>query len=283
MRRLIVLLCAGILLTATAGPALAAPGGQSADHAMKWYLSLGDSLAAGVQPTGLGTSAPTDEGYAEQLLGIARADGMKIGLIKLGCSGETTLTFIQGGKCQYEEGSQLAQSLVFIKAHKDNIAFITIDLGWNDFQGCDRPGVDLQQCISDGIASVGSRLPGILQQLRTAAGPNIPIVGATIYDPFLAAYLVGDVATAQLSVAVVHGVNVFESGIYEGLGVPVADVEGAFHTTDWTVVSTPLGPLPTNVATICRLTWKCSPFQDNHANALGYGVIAQAFWAALPH
>lgn len=284
MRRLIALLCAGVLLAATAGSTLAAPGGQSADHAMTWYLSLGDSLAAGVQPTGVGTSAPTDEGYAEQLLAIARGDGMKIGLIKLGCSGETTLTFIEGGKCPYEQGSQLAQALVFINAHRDNIAFITIDLGWNDFQGCDRPGVNLQQCIADGMASVGTRLPGILQQLRTAAGPNIPIVGATIYDPFLAAYLLGDLATAQLSVDVVHGVNLFESGIYAGFGMPVADVEGAFHTSDWTpLVPTAVGPLPLNVATICAWTWKCSTFQDNHANATGYGVMAQAFWAVLPH
>jgi lysophospholipase L1-like esterase len=283
MRRLIACFSAAILLAAMAGPALGASGGNSADHATMWYLSLGDSLAAGVQPTGPNTSAPTDEGYAEQLLALARADGMKVRLIKLGCSGETTLTFIQGGKCPYEEGSQLAQALVLIKAHKDNIAFITIDLGWNDFQGCDRPGVDLAECVADGMASVAARLPGILTALRAAAGPAIPIVGATIYDPFLAVYLQGDVATAHLSVDIIHAVDSFEIGIYSALGMAVADTEGAFHTSDWTpLVPTGFGPLPLNVATICAWTWKCtSPFFDNHANAAGYHAMAEAFAAKL--
>lgn len=40
-----------------------------------------------------------------------------------------------------------------------------------------------------------------------------------------------------------------------------------------------------NVALICQWTWECAPppvGPNEHANAAGYGVIAQAFLAVLP-
>jgi hypothetical protein len=45
-----------------------------------------------------------------------------------------------------------------------------------------------------------------------------------------------------------------------------------------------LRTLPRNVATICQLTWECVPppqGPNEHANAAGYHVIADAFLAAL--
>jgi hypothetical protein len=40
--------------------------------------------------------------------------------------------------------------------------------------------------------------------------------------------------------------------------------------------------VPLNVATICNLTWECVPPQgpNEHPNASGYQVIANAFLAA---
>lgn len=281
MRRLIVLLCTGILLAATAGPALAAPGGQSADNATMWYLSLGDSLAAGYQPTGDPADMyRTNEGYADQLLVLARSEYPKLKLAKFGCPGETTVTFTQGGICGYDEGSQLAQALVFLKAHKDKVAFVTIDLGWNDFK-CDEANPNPGVCIPQGVASIKANLPAILAALQEAA-PGIPIVGGTLYDPFLALWFMGGtwMDLALQTPALIHYVNGEEIFIYDQLGMPVADVEGAFHTMDFTLQA---NGLPLNVSLICAWTWKCSPYQDNHANAAGYHVMAEAFWTALPH
>ncbi len=285
MRRLLAILFASVLVASMSGTALAASGGQSGDNAMKWYLSLGDSLAAGYQPIGDPANMfRTNHGYAEQLLALARSEYPKLQLAKFGCPGATTESFIGGDVwCPFDEGSQLAQALVFLKAHKDKVAFVTIDIGWNDFQGCDRVPLDqLQACIAAGMASVAAGLQVILPALKAAA-PGVPIVGATIYDPFLAFWLGGaqGQALALLSTQIIGQVNAATTVLYGMNGVPVADVQGAFHTFDWTPVSTPLGPLPTNVATICALTWKCTPYQDNHPNATGYGVIAQAFWDEL--
>ena len=76
--------------------------------------------------------------------------------------------------------------------------------------------------------------------------------------------------------------------IYKTAGSPVADVEGAFSTTDVAtkvVVGLPgIGTVPLNVARICQWTWMCAPppGPDIHANTEGYGVIAGAFLKALP-
>ena len=37
------------------------------------------------------------------------------------------------------------------------------------------------------------------------------------------------------------------------------------------------GKVPRDVAYLCSYTWQCTAFQDEHANELGYGVIANAF------
>ena len=273
MRRLVAFLAASLLTLALTGPALAAPG-SSGDHAVMYYLSLGDSLAAGQQPTG-----DWSQGYADQLYQMAEARYPKLRHVKLGCAGgETTSTFIHGGICDYPHGSQLDEAVNFLHAHRKFVAFITIDIGWNDF-----PCQDGAFCIPDGLASIGSNLPVILDSLREAAGPDVPIVGATLYDVFLA-YWFTDPAKAQLSVAVIAGtpgggINDFVADIYATKNVPVADVEGAFNTTVPFSVTVPPG-IPLSVATICGYTWVCTPpplGPDNHATTAGYHAMALAF------
>jgi hypothetical protein len=52
--------------------------------------------------------------------------------------------------------------------------------------------------------------------------------------------------------------------VYGAAGIPVADVETAFSTTDWTFVN----GVPLNVERICEWTWMCSIF-DLHPNTAG--------------
>jgi lysophospholipase L1-like esterase len=273
------------LILAIPQPAAAIGPGSSGSHAPLYYLSLGDSLAAGVQPTGDPADMQrTDEGYADQLYGMAKAWYPNLRLVKLGCPGETTGTMITGGICAYHHGSQLNEAVKFLKAHRKFVAFVSIDIGFNDFP-CQ---TDLS-CLPSGMATIGTNLPTILGALRDAAGTETPIVGATIYDPFLGYWLTGPEgqAFAQLTVwGAIVPLNQLLTGIYGAAGMPVADVESAFSTTDFTNTfpMPPFGEVPLNVVRICQWTWVCAPAPlgpNNHANAAGYEVIAQAFAAVL--
>ena len=270
---------------AVAQPAAAIGPGSSGDHAPLYYLSLGDSLAAGVQPIGDPANLyRTDEGYADQLYAMAREWYPNLRLVKLGCPGETTATMIDGGICAYDHGSQLDEAVAFLHAHGKFVAFVSIDIGSNDF-----PCQTGLSCLPPGFASVGQNLPTILGALGAAARPETPIVGATIYDPFLASWLTGPAgeAFAQLSVwAAIVPFNQLLTGIYGAAGMPVADVQGAFSTTDFTtmVPLPPFGKVPLSVVRLCQWTWVCAPTPlgpDNHANAAGYHAMAEAFAAVL--
>jgi hypothetical protein len=65
-------------------------------------------------------------------------------------------------------------------------------------------------------------------------------------------------------------------------GLRLADVEGAFATTDFEteVELAGVGTVPVNVARACEWTWGAAPpplGPDLHANAGGYRAIAEAF------
>jgi len=281
MRRFLSILAAGVLVVAVAAPVAAWPG-ESGRHAVHYYLSLGDSLAAGVQPIGdPDNMSRTSQGYADQLYAMALGSYSRLRHVKLGCPGETTASMIDGGACTYPHGSQLDEAVAFLHAHRTFVSFVTIDIGWNDFP-C-RTGVE---CIPPGVATIGTNLPKILAALREAAGPGIPIVGMNLYDPFLAYWLSGQQDLAFLSVGAMTQINDVVEGIYAGFGIPVADVEAAFSTTDFaTIVALPgFGPVPLNVFRICTWTWTCAPpplGPDEHANADGYHAMALAFAALL--
>ena len=101
-----------------------------------FYLSLGDSLSRGVQPTATGQDVATNRGYPDRLAATLRRHLRHLQLVKLGCSGETTETMIHGGICRYPAGSQLAQAARFLRAHRGHTALITIDIGANDPNSC---------------------------------------------------------------------------------------------------------------------------------------------------
>jgi len=125
-----------------------------------------------------------------------------------------------------------------------------------------------------------------LSALRQAVGPNVPIIGMTYYDPFLAAWLQGPAgqALAQASEQLLVQYNVVIASVYQGAGSPVANVQDAFSTTDFIdMVPLPgVGEVPLNVARICEWTYMCAPAPlgpNIHPNAAGYAQIAGAFEA----
>jgi|SoiMethySBSTD1v2_1073268.scaffolds.fasta_scaffold27774_1 lysophospholipase L1-like esterase len=257
-------------------------GTASADDKQPYLLALGDSLSIGIMPIN-GVYTPTKRGYADDLYAKYKNKIPGLKLAKLGCSGETTVTMMTGGVCEYRNGSQLQDALAFIASHR--IAFITIDLGGDDLLDCfslATLAIDYG-CISQAGTNIATRLPQILLALRgglLTSGQAAPIVGMNYYDAFLAAWIFGPVGQqlALDSLPLTLQLNDLLEAVYAPLGVPVANVEGAFHTTDWSVV--PIIGLPKNVLIALTWTWMSAPppsGPDVHPNTIGYGAIAAAF------
>jgi lysophospholipase L1-like esterase len=260
-----------------------------ADSPASYYLALGDSLSQGVQPDSAGISVSTPDGYPDQLYAILRRHHPGLRLVKLGCQGETTGTMIHGGICSYPGGSQLAAAIAFLRAHRGRVPLITIDIGANDPDSCiTLPTVGkLASCAARSVPAAAVNLAKILTQLRLAA-PGVRMIAMNYYLPALAQWrddgILGH-AFARLSELAAVGYNFVLTKVYQAFGVRIADVFGAFHTSDFSgqVTLRGLGSLPRNVAAICQWTWECaaSPRGPNeHANRAGYAVIAHAFLLA---
>jgi lysophospholipase L1-like esterase len=271
---------------AGAAPALAA---HKTATAHTYYLSLGDSLAQGVQPNKSGASVETNEGYANQLYTALHSSNPTLKLVKLGCPGETTGTMINGGVCTYSDGSQLKQAAAFLSSHKGRVQLVTIDIGANDILPCVAlPTLKkIAQCLSKVFPVLEANLGTIMATLTAASGSNLPTtIGMNYYDPSLANWLKGTHAgrtLAKASVPLAQGFASLLAGIYTHFGAKVADVLTAFQTAapfTQKVTLGAFGKIPLNVAMICTYTWECTapPVGPNiHANTLGYGIIANAF------
>jgi lysophospholipase L1-like esterase len=252
-----------------------------------YYVALGDSLAAGAQPDAAGHTVPTSNGYANFLYATEKSKFKGLMLKDLGCLGESTSSMIAGGHfCRYA-GAQLADAVKFIKAHK--IAFVTLDIGANDVDGC-ATGLSINgPCLTSGIASIKSNVPKIVSALRKAVGPKVKIIGMTYYDPFLADYLMSPAGQgiAKLSQGLAKNVNDGLVGAFKDQHVQVADVATYVSTyTPFTQTASLRGhgKVPIAVWEICTLTWMCAapPLGPNiHANTMGYHAIANVFAAKL--
>lgn len=276
---------AATLAVAGTGSALASHSAGAAP-ALSYYVSLGDSLAQGVQPTSKGVDIRTRYGYPNQLYTALHPGNPGLRLEKLGCPGETTTTMLKGGICKYADGSQLAQAVAFLKAHAGHIQLVTIDIGANDLNPClvltSLP--KLIACLNKQIPLAVRNLSTIMGALRKA-DPKGKIIGMSYYDPELADWLLGTKAARTLaedSIALATAFNGQLGGVYKHFGAPVANVFKAFGTTLFKQHSTlpAFGVLPRDVALICSYTWECAakPVGPNeHANILGYGLIANTF------
>jgi len=279
-----------VVATATiagAAPALAAHH-ATATTSQTFYLSLGDSLAQGVQPNKSGVSVETNQGYPNQLFTALHSGSPTLKLVKLGCPGETTATMINGGICTYPAGSQLKQAAKFLAGHRGKVQLVTIDIGANDLNPClaKKTLAEIAKCLAKVFPKIQANLANIMATLGAAGGSGAPpTIGMTYYDPELAIWLQGTTAAknfAKASAVLAQGFANLLSGVYTKFGAKVADVFTAFQTTKFTpkVTLPAFGKVPLNVALICSYTWECAapPVGPNiHANILGYGIIANTF------
>jgi lysophospholipase L1-like esterase len=253
-----------------------------------YYLALGDSLSQGVQPDPAGAGVKTGQGYADQLHAAFLPAHPGLRLVKLGCPGETSRTMIYGGICRYPGGSQLAAAVAFLRAHRGRMFLITIDIGANDPEECGSQSSlrKLVSCFATGVPDALANLATIMTCLQAAA-PGVRVVGMTYYLPALAEWRNGTAGQviARLSEKLAAGYNALLGRAYAGSGARVADVFGAFDTSDFgdQVTMPGIGAVPRNVALICQWTWACAApprGPDQHANQAGYKVIAQTFQRA---
>jgi lysophospholipase L1-like esterase len=252
---------------------------------LPYYLALGDSLGRGTQPMPDGTLVDTNQGYVNGVYSYYRLTHPLLQLAKLGCSGESTTTMIAGGKCSYPLGNQLAQAVEFLHTHR--VLLVTITIGGDDVLGCImRDGTIISGCPEQGLVAVGQNLPYILSELRAAAGPNVPIVAANYFDPFLAATVLlpgaQGQALAELSLAYTVSLNALIETLSSNAGDRVADVARAFKITEFANV--PGFNIPLNAFLSLTWTWIGAPpprGPDVHPNAAGYAVIATAFVRAI--
>ena len=259
-----------ILLTSFVVPV---PARAEGNNPPKYYVSVGTSLAAGIQADKKsGAPILTEDAYTDQIHQRIHGQIPNLQHVKLGCPAETSQSMIEGaGSFCYAQGpSQLEIAEGFLLAHPGEIAFITIDIGANDALPC-LSAADIEACIVGVLGTLQNNLGEILARLQSAA-PGVPIIAVNYYNPYLSTWLAGPEgeAFAVTSNNLVAAINALLGQLYGAFGIPVADVAGAFSTYDFA----PKGNLPNNVKTICQLTWNCE-YDNIHPNKNGYKVIAK--------
>jgi lysophospholipase L1-like esterase len=275
--------CATLALLGAGSPA---PAQTAASP--PYYLALGDSLAAGMQPDGSGADRPTNHGYVNVVArSLARQNP---GLVSktLSCGGATSVTLLHGGESCQPDGDpgQLTRAEQLLAA-RPNTKLVTLDIGDNDLEACINryTGAANATCLKRGEATVRKNLPVIARRLRAAAPRSARVIGLVDYDQFLSLWLNGAQgrAAARRSLAVIGHLNQFVSEIYRSAGLEVADAGARFSTQNMTTrrVLPGYGSVPLNVYKICTLTWACSASHDDHARPSGYYQLGEAILDVL--
>ncbi len=279
MKRVLIALgcvvCLVLLGVPMARPAVAA---SPPTH---YYLALGDSLSTG-------GGADPGLGYVDDIFGQLSKDIPGLVLENLGCSGDSTTRMIHGGLCKnYTTGDQLGDAELFLTSHPGQVAFVTIDVGGDDIDGCGVTDSINPTCVANALAAVDTNLAVIMSGLRSAGG-NVPITGMNYYDPYLAAWYSGawfggppSQEVAKESLPILRSLNKELGAVYAKYGASVADVQGPFDSNDWSVTGTYLGiALPQNVANVCTWTHMCMTGGGNpniHTTDYGHSLIAAAY------
>jgi lysophospholipase L1-like esterase len=254
------------------------------------YVSIGDSYAAGYQPTSANGGATNRNGFAYRVVTDAAAKGYRLTLTNFGCAGATTASALHDPGCpprnlgpgakSYGRKTQAAAAAAYLAANRGKVALVTVILGGNDITSC-ADSANAVSCVSAALVQVRANLTTLLSTLREAAGPTTRIVGLTYPDIFL-----GDLLSKQADQRSLgqQSVLAFKSLInpnlqatYEAAGASFLDVTaatGAYGSMAATTKLAPYGTIPTPAAKICTLTYYCQ-YRDIHPRNDGYALIAK--------
>src|SRR5918996_2418583 len=171
-RRLLAAVVAALSLLALPTAAQAAKAKPS------YYVSLGDSYAAGYQRFSATDARTTRGGFAYQLVSKARKRGYKLKLVNFGCGGETSVSILsRKAKCgglgpggvNYAGTTQATAAERFLRKHKGQVKLITVSIGGNDVTACAREA-DPVGCVGPAMDKVKANGKKLLTRLRKAAG-----------------------------------------------------------------------------------------------------------------
>ena len=265
----------------------------------QYYVSLGDSYAAGYQPTGADVAQTvghtTTNGFAYQLPKLAASRGYNLTLVNFGCGGATTTSILHALGCgqlgpgapTYGGQSPATAAEQFLSQHQGRIGLVTVSIGGNDVTNC-ASSSDPISCVAAAVGTIKTNLAVLLPALRAAAGPVVPIIGITYPDVILGDYLSTNTATKSLATL---SVNAFRSFInpalqqqYQAIGATFVDVtsaSGAYTPFTQTTGLSGYSTVPIAVARVCELTFFCQ-YGDIHPRTVGYTEIATLIAAALP-
>jgi lysophospholipase L1-like esterase len=288
------LVCALAAACALALPAGAHAGARPA----QLYVSLGDSYAIGYQPTSATSGRATRQGFADQLVPLARRRGWPLQLVSFACGGATTRSLVRqtapcpprlravGGR-SWGGRTQLGAAERFLRANRGRVALVTVSIGGNDVTACAR-AADPVPCVAGAVEGIRENVTATARRLRRAAGPRVRIVGTTYPDVILGRWLSGQQADqdfARLSVVAFRQLinpalrRAYAAG--RGRFVDVTAASGAYGSLERTTTLEPYGVVPVPVARVCELTWFCR-FGDIHARSSGYRLIAGLIARTLP-
>ena len=246
--------------------------------------SVAPSQATGPVYLALGDSAPLWNGnasYPNYIAAHYRSSIKGLKVVNLSVSGETSGSMLSGSSAT--SGSQQQQAVSFLETHRSSVVLITIDIGGNDVLTCGS-GTNTSDCLQQVEATMASNLTTILTQLRAAAGPSVPIVGMSYYDPYLGDWLADGTARSRAtgSVPYLLTLNDLLAKTYGAAGDRIADVQDAFQSSDLSrYVSSPWGQVPVAVERACTLLdMSCRVGQQTlgtDPSPAGAKVIAEAF------
>jgi lysophospholipase L1-like esterase len=269
----------------------------SATKTVELYVSLGDSYAAGYQPTGPNSGGTDTNGFAYQVPALAAKKGFDFKLVNFGCGGATTTSIIDSVGCPkallgpgatpYPTQTQAAAAEAFLRSHRGNVGLITVSISGNDVTRCASVAKPIP-CVATAVTTIKRNMSILLSGLRSAAGPTVPIIGTTYPDVILGLYLSKEASVRSLAVLSVTAfkdlINPALKTEYSAVGGTLVDVTaatGAYGPLTQMTDLAPYGRIPVPVAEVCELTFYCE-WQNIHPRTAGYTVIAKLIVGALP-
>ena len=259
---------------------------------VRYYVSIGDSYAAGYRPTGPDGPGTSHDSFV-YLVGDKLAQtqsGWQV--VNFGCTGETahSMAFDNGcepsaeapGGAQYPNMPQAMAAVDFIEKHRSQIGLVTLAAGGNDIMQCinQTDAAAVQSCAETAITNVKQTLDPLVEHIRSTVGPTVPIVGVSYINVFNADASSDDPVVAQRAA---NARNLFQNylnptllDIYTRHGAEfvnstdLADGNLSDSVKSWLPDR---GTVPSSVAKVCTLTYYCA-YSDPHPNPAGHAMIA---------
>jgi len=298
-RALAVVMLAVVTTSCASGSAATSPSvttrPKPAPPAPLLYVSLGDSYAAGYQPSGPHSGTANTNGFAYQVPGLAARNGYNLKLVNFGCGGATTTSILHSlgcpllgpGATPYPTQTQAAAAEAFLRSHRGKVGLITVSIGGNDVTAC-AIAAQPAPCVVTAVKGIDKNLAVLLHGLRTAAGPSVRTVGTTYPDVILGLDISKAAALRSLAklsvVAFKDVINPALKKLYTAAGGKFVDVTaatGAYGPLTQMTDLPPYGKIPVPVAKVCELTFFCQ-YHDIHPRTAGYRIIAELVVGTLP-